>query len=335
MGDVRGLTHDDPGRWRRRALTFSITFIAAAVVLGTAPLTLPLVALIDLIRRSRLAWTRTLAMVAWILACEIWGLLASLMVWIARPCIGRARFVAANFWLQATWTSALLRGALLLFSMRLEIRGGEAAAQGPYLLLVRHASSGDPLLPMVAVAVAHRLRPRFVLKEELRWDPCLDVVGQRLPNAFIRRGGGSSEVERSAALTEDLGARDVIVLFPEGTRFSRRGRERRLAELAARRDPLVDRADALRHTIPPRSGGVAGILQRAPHLDVVFLAHTGLDRVRSVAELLRGELIGVRIEVEFWRVPAASIPTDDDGRRRWLFAEWARVDQWIAERTAP
>ena len=38
------------------------------------------------------------------------------------------------------------------------------------------------------VAREARIRLRYVLKHELRWDPCLDIVGWRLPNAFVRRG---------------------------------------------------------------------------------------------------------------------------------------------------
>ena len=48
---------DDRGRLRRRALSFSLTVVAAALVIGSLPLTLPLIALVDLVRRRRFAWT--------------------------------------------------------------------------------------------------------------------------------------------------------------------------------------------------------------------------------------------------------------------------------------
>ncbi|MCB9567964.1 MAG: 1-acyl-sn-glycerol-3-phosphate acyltransferase [Myxococcales bacterium] len=324
---------DDRGRLKRRALSFSLTVVAAALVIGSLPLTLPLIALVDLVRRRRFAWTRALLMVAWILVGECWGILVLFGLWLVRPLLGRERFAAANYAVQAAWVRSLLAGVRALQSMALEVRGAEAARRGPFLILARHVSTADTLLPITAITAPFGLRPRYVLKAELRWDPCLDLVGHRVPNAFVRRGAGAREVERSAALAEGLGPRDVVVVYPEGTRFTRRAQARRLAELEGRDDPLLAQARALRHTLPPRSGGVLGILRRAPGLDVVFLAHVGLEGARDVGDLLAGRLIDQRIEVEIRRVPAAAIPADDEGRRRWLFEEWARIDRWVAERS--
>ncbi|MDC0708578.1 hypothetical protein POL68_08865 [Stigmatella sp. ncwal1] len=43
---------------------------------------------------------------------------------------------------------------------------------------------------------------KYVLKRELLWDPCLDVVGRRLPNVFVERSGdrGKAEIEAVATL---------------------------------------------------------------------------------------------------------------------------------------
>ena len=37
------------------------------------------------------------------------------------------------------------------------------------------------------VSRRYHLRLRYVLKRELLWDPCLDIVGQRVPNIFVDR----------------------------------------------------------------------------------------------------------------------------------------------------
>ena len=44
------------------------------------------------------------------------------------------------------------------------------------------------LLAAALLSRPHGVRLRYVLKRELLWDPCLDIVGHRLPNAFVRRG---------------------------------------------------------------------------------------------------------------------------------------------------
>jgi 1-acyl-sn-glycerol-3-phosphate acyltransferase len=85
------------------------------------------------------------------------------------------------------------------------------------IVLMRHASLADSLLPAVLLGT-RGLRLRYVLKRELLWDPCLDVVGQRLPNAFIRRGSGESDAEIDAirALGRDLGDDEGVLIYPEG-----------------------------------------------------------------------------------------------------------------------
>jgi hypothetical protein len=32
----------------------------------------------------------------------------------------------------------------------------------------------------------------------------------------------------------------------------------------------------------------------------------------------------------FWRIPFAEIPTERGARAEWLYAQWMRIDDWIA-----
>ena len=202
---------------------------------------------------------------------------------------------------------------------------------------MRHASVLDTLLPAAIVSRRTGLRLRYVMKRELLWDPCLDVVGQRLPNAFVRRGrgGAAEEIERVCELARDLGPRDGVLLYPEGTRFSAARRERVLARLAASADAKhLERARALHHVLPPRLGGALALLDAAPGVDVAIGAHAGLEPLRTLADLWSGALLGRRIELAFWRIPAASIPTGRADRVEWLYDQWQRVDAWLAVRHA-
>ena len=48
---------------------------------------------------------------------------------------------------------------------------------------------------MVFYAIPHQVRLRYVLKRELLLDPCLDIVGNRLPNCFVARSGADAQAD--------------------------------------------------------------------------------------------------------------------------------------------
>lgn len=315
----------DPQRWRRRALTFPLYLLAAAAAVVLLPVVLPIALLADLTVGDKLAWSRSVLFIAVYLCCEAWGLVVGGLLWLAKPALGEARFQLANHRLQWAWSQALIRALVWLFRIRLEVTGAETLAGGPLILLVRHASMVDTVLPMHLITVPHRFRARYVLKAELLWDPCLDLVGNRIPNTFVRRGQGVGEIAAVGELGVGLEDDGLVVLFPEGTRYSRARQQRRLAALEERSDPLLPQARALRHTLPPRSGGALALLAAAPDADVAFCAHTGLENIQGFGQI--PALVGRRIQVAFWRIPAAEIPTAN--RRAWLLGQWAAVDDWI------
>jgi hypothetical protein len=222
-----------------------------------------------------------------------------------------------------------------IYGIRLEVEGDGDSGPGPLLVFMRHASIGDTLLPAILLSNRHGWRLRYVMKRELLWDPCLDVVGQRLPNVFVRRGSGDSaaEIEAIQRLAVDLGPDEGILIYPEGTRFTPRKRERLLARLERSGDPrLLAKARELRHVLPPRLGGALGLLDRCPEADVLFVGHVGFDGAATLADLWYGRVVGRHVRVCLWRVPARQIPADRDARVDWLYGEWARLDAWIGQK---
>ena len=320
-------------RWGRRAASFSVSAALLLVLLASTPLSLPLAVLSDAVRRSRWAATRFLAVALVYLGCELLGLTLGLVVWLPRALGGsRARFVERNFRLQCWWVCTLFEGARRALGVRVEVEGADAVTTGPIYLLVRHVSLADTLLPTRFVSAQVGLQLRFVLKRELLWDPCLDLVGQRLNNAFVRRGGLDTPADVAAvqALTEDLGPTEGVIVFPEGTRFSAERRRRTLERIEARGDHEgLARASALQHVLPPRLGGVLGLLDARADVDVVFCAHRGLSGARTFGDLLSGALVGRTLHIRFWRCPAREIPRDEAGRVAWLHDQWARVDAFV------
>ncbi|HSP98683.1 MAG TPA: 1-acyl-sn-glycerol-3-phosphate acyltransferase [Candidatus Dormibacteraeota bacterium] len=340
--------------WTRRGAMITLYASMWVLVLATLPLGALVAAAVDWRRGDgRWATLRCLAFALLYLTCEVVGVVAAFAIWVGggvRAGRGRAdspaarltglsdAYLRANFRLQCWWARCLFHGAERIFHMRTIITGDDAVDHGPFLLFLRHASIGDTVLPAVLIADRHDIMLRYVMKRELLWDPCLDIVGNRLPNYFVHRGSGDSAREVAAVqrLLDEIGPHDGVLIYPEGTRVSAAKRARIVARLRGAMPPrLLALAEQLRHTLPPRLGGPLGLLERNPGLDAVFCAHTGFEGAATFRDLLGGALVRREVRVAFWRVPFAQIPLERDARAEWLYQHWRRIDDWIDAVTGP
>jgi 1-acyl-sn-glycerol-3-phosphate acyltransferase len=270
------------------------------------------------------------------LGCEVTGIAVSAGIWVGQLAIGRSRYLTWNFRIQCWWARTLFAGAQRIFGARLEVKGLDQLGRGPILLFMRHASVGDTIMPAVLVSSRKGIRLRYVIKRELLWDPCLDIVGNRLPNYFVRRGSGDSAREIAAVrrLADRLAPNEGVFIYPEGTRFTPERQRRALDSIRRHGDAdLVARAERLRQVLPPRLGGTLALLEAETGSDAVFCVHFGFDGIRSFYDFLGGGLIDRTIEVEFWRVAAALIPKGRDDQTDWLYDQWRRVDEWVGHRS--
>jgi 1-acyl-sn-glycerol-3-phosphate acyltransferase len=303
---------------RRRLITIPGYAIVWALWLAAVPIWLPVTILVDLARRSRGIALRSAVAITVYLSCEIMGIVASGGLWAWKRIfpVGAERWTDIHFRLEAWWGTTLFRAAVRLFGLRLEVESDADLGRGPYLLMLRHASTIDTLLASALVSRAHGLRLRYVLKQELLWDPSLDIVGHRLPNVFVDRFSDESahEIRRVQALARDLGPRDGILIYPEGTRFSEAKRRRVLERFNQKGDAkMLEYARSLGFVLPPRPG----------------CAHTGFEDATTLAELWKGALVNQVIRVQFRRIPRDEIPTEREARVAWLLEEWRRVDSWV------
>jgi 1-acyl-sn-glycerol-3-phosphate acyltransferase len=319
---------------RRRLITIPGYVIAWFLWLGAAPLWVPLVVIVDAVRRSRGVALRSAAAITVYLSCEIMGMAVSAGLWTGKSIlrIDNERWTDLHFRLQAWWGTTLFRTAVRLFGLRLEVESDADLGRGPYLLVLRHASTVDTLLASALVSRPHGLRLRYVLKHELLWDPCLDIVGHRLPNVFVDRFPDDSahEVRRMQGIARNLGPRDGILIYPEGTRFSEAKRKRVLERFCQKGDAkMLEYARSLGFVLPPRTGGTVGLLEAAPEADVVICAHTGFEGAASLAALWKGALLHQVIRVQFRRIPRDQIPAGRDARVAWILEEWQKVGAWV------
>lgn len=328
------------GTLLRRARTIPLTFVLCAVSWAVLPALLPLTLLFDLVRGSRggrsFAVTRLFVFAPVYFASEVIGLSVLAASWLRHLGDKRA-LVEPTYAIQGAWTAFLLGAIARIYGVSFEVKGLDALARGDVIVLVRHASIVDTLLPTVLLARPTGLHLRFVLKRELLALPCLDVAGNRIPNCFVARDGASSEAEiaRVAALADDLGERDGVLIYPEGTRFTEEKLRRALEKLATSAPERAARLRALRRLLPIRPGGVLALCARAPEADVVLVSHTGLEGLAEIGDILRGGLVGRRVTLSAERHVRAALPHDPEALLAWLDARWLELDAALAEAKRP
>lgn len=336
MSNPKRSFHDEPREAivRRRLVTVPRSFAVAVGLTLALPLLIAMAIVVDTVRwaaRHMPFVAVRLVVFAWMYSIiEIIGLMWMFAVWVTSGFGTSERRLVESTWpIQAWWARSLLGAAERIFSLTIRVSGLDEAAPGPIVAMFRHASIVDNLLP--AALLQHRLgyRLRWLLKRELLDVTALDVAGTRLPNHFVDRSATDPHTELrairrlSAHLSEDEG----VLIFPEGTRFTPERQQRALTELRTRSPELADRAVGLRHTMPPRVGGVLTLLDNG--YDVVVCAHEGLGGFARISDIWAGGLVGRVITIRLWRLPSSEIPAGRTERVDWLYTTWQRIDDWI------
>jgi 1-acyl-sn-glycerol-3-phosphate acyltransferase len=313
---------------RRRIVSIGGLLIAAVALVVLLPLWLPLALLADAVRmRVRFPIARLLVFGlgwAWL---ETAGVLGAAALWVT----GRRKDRRRHYLLQRWWAARLMSWLRVTTGIRIETRGTDAFRPGPVVLFCRHASLADSLVSAWVVTTAVGMQPRYVLKRELLADPCLDVVGHRLPNHFLDRNATDSTFELDAlrALSADMGNADVAVIFPEGTRASPTKRVKALERIAARDPGRAERLGALDHLLPPRPAGSAALLEGCPAADVVLAWHVGFDGLDTFGGIVR-HLARTPRPVVFVarRITRTDVPSGD-AFTTWLDDRWLELDRAV------
>lgn len=318
---------------KRRLISIPGLYIGGLLLVVLLPVWLPIVVLVDLFRRRfRLPLARLLGFAMLWAITEIIGVTVAFVFWIT----GQSRRLSAHFALQTWWARRLMWALRVTCGVRVQVENVEALRSGPTVLLARHASLADSLVSAYAVTSGAHLRPRYVLKRELLSEPCLDVVGNRLPNHFLDRGANDSAPELAAlsALTDGMGADDIGVIFPEGTRANPDKRERALEKIATADPVRAERLRALRHLLPPRPAGAIAMLRGCPEADVILAWHVGFEGLDTFGGILRAvgrPLRPVRFVVR--RVPRSEVPDVESANStsfvEWLDHQWLQMDREV------
>ena len=310
---------------RRRLASISGLVVAALALLVLLPAWLPAAIVVDVARgRLRLPIARLLLFAlgwAWL---ETTGVVIAFGLWLT----GQRNHREAHYRLQAWWAANVLGVLRATTGINVTAEQVDQLRPGPAVLLCRHASLADSLVSAWVITTLAGMHPRYVLKRELLVDPCLDIVGNRLPNHFLDRQAADSQIELDALarLSSGMTERDITVIFPEGTRSSPRKRERVMQKLSER-DPIrAERLRPLRHLLPPRPAGSAAVIAGAPDADIVIGWHVGFDGLDTFGGVLR-HLAHKPPPVRFraLRIARADVPSGA-AFTEWLDTIWLRAD---------
>ncbi len=309
----------------RRAVSITGLWIGAVGLLILLPLWMPIGAAADLVRgRVRLPIVRLLLFAlgwAWLESASV---LLAFGLWLA----GQRNNRGIHFRLQTWWAANVLGVLRATTGIEVIAENVDQISPGPAVLLCRHASLADSLVSAWVVTSLAGLHPRYVLKRELLADPCLDIVGNRLPNHFLDRQAidSQAELESLTRLSTGMGRDDIAVIFPEGTRASPAKREQVMGKLGVRDPARAERLQSLQHLLPPRPAGSAALIAGSPDADVVIGWHTGFDGLDTFGGILR-HLAHKPPPVRFRarRIPRADVPSGP-AFTEWIDAIWIRAD---------
>ncbi|MGY1717610.1 1-acyl-sn-glycerol-3-phosphate acyltransferase [Blastococcus sp. SYSU DS0552] len=328
---------------RRLAGPLLLGALVAGIVL--LPVLVLVAAIVSVWLPGRWRALRLLLFVLVYVALQVAGQAAGAVLWTLRRAglLTRSAYRRAHYTVLRVLLDVLMRVAQRIFALRLITDGaswsplddGQPGSTNAMIVLSRHAGPGDSLLLVHTLMNRdHLRRPRIVLKDFLQLDPLIDLYLNRLPNHFVAAGPGASEasVRAIADLARGLGEEDALLVFPEGANFTPQRRFRAIERLRSRGLlAAVRRAEAMQHVLPPRPAGVAAALQAAPHADVVFVAHTGLEHLNTVRDLWRGLPMDKTLHLRWWFVPAADVPREATEQVDWLYHWWEGIDAWIDE----
>ena len=167
---------------------------------------------------------RSLRLVGFVLVwfvAEAVALVVLAGLWVVSGFGGRLRtepYQSRHYAVMRWFLDLMYRGAERTYGLRVEVdepefSASEAAARlaRPIIVLHGRASPGDSLLLVRRLRMVYQRRPRMVMKATLQLDPSVDIVGNRLPNVWIKsRQTGENiftrEIERLARGLDQNGA---------------------------------------------------------------------------------------------------------------------------------
>jgi 1-acyl-sn-glycerol-3-phosphate acyltransferase len=321
----------------RRPVTITTWLVLSFLGLLLSPILLAISALMAAILRRPQPLLFTRFFIAY-LARELGGLVACGALWVLSGFGARIRAPRSrrlHYRLLNWYVHGLAERVVSVLDIDVDIQIPDDVARAlhrdrPLLFFSRHAGPGDTLLLVDMMQTDFDRLPSVVFKDTLAIDPCVDLVGHRLPHAVLDTSDREECEVRIKEVTSNLDPRGILVLFPEGGNVTAERRERALRKLLSKgRRRQAEKARQMTHVMPPQPTGALAALAANPDADVVFGAHTGLGLAAFPRELWKHTPIGQTLRERMWLAPAAERPQDKEEQIEWLYDWWRQIDDWV------
>jgi len=326
----------------RRPITVTAWLVMSLVCLAVSPVLLAVAALVSAVSGHPQALIFTRLLVAYF-ALELGALIACGALWLASGCgrlIGSPLFQRLHYRLLRWFVHGFAQRWLASLDINVPAEESTEATRAlerdrPLLFFSRHAGPGDTILLIDRLLTRFDRLPSVVFKQSVAIDPCIDLIGHRLPHAVLDTSHKEACEARIEQVAAELGNRGVLLLFPEGGNFTTERRRRAVRKLwRTGRQQEAAKADRMSHVLPPRPSGALAALRGNPGADVIFAAHSGLGLAAFPREIWRETRLGKTFNTHMWLAPAADRPTDPDAQVAWIYDWWKRLDEWIDEQPA-
>lgn len=317
----------------RRLLSIPGSLILLPLWLVLAPVWIVVSAVVDLAGGlRRLPTLRLCGFLLVFLVHDVVGIVTGTALWVSGR-FGRRLNSNAHRRVQGWWGNSLLEWGRRLLGVHLRFDDLGTLPTGDFILLSRHASMADAVIPVSIVIKRMDRYIHYVLKRELRWVPSLDLFGGRLGNHFVARGADTDAEEAAIeAMAANAQPKSALVIFPEGTYATPATRTRVLESLRKRgEDHVVAYAETLKNLLPPKPAGTLAMLRGRPDADVVIIGHVGLEGVAELKGLRQRLPLPHPVQIKWWVHRRADLPTDEDKLTEWLTDRWTELDQWVSE----
>src|SRR5205085_2481931 len=202
----------------RRPLTVTAWLVISLVGLALSPLLLAFAAFAAAVIRRPQPLLLTRLLIAY-LERELAVLVACGALWPASGFgarIGSTRFQLLHYRLLRWYVAGLAQRVLSLLRIDIAPDPSPEPARAlesdrPLLFFSRHAGPGDTLLLVHLLLSRYHRLPRVVFKDTLAIDPCIDLMGHRLPHAILDTSDPLACEERIRKVTAELEPRGVLV----------------------------------------------------------------------------------------------------------------------------
>lgn len=323
-----------------RALVITPIVVAGSLLITLlSPVLHLLLAVIDIVDRKQWRFTRIVGLGIAFCVVELFGLVMAFILWLASgfglwihtPLFQRLHGLVFETWLE------LITRAIKTFIGFEFVFPSEKLGSGPLLVLARHAGPGDALLIARALAHDHGRKLRMLGTTKLLWDPFFNHLVNRLPFYFCEPNAKDVDheleaISRAAGTIEEDGA---MIVFPEGGNYTPKRKQAAVQRLRTRGFPdWADRAERLRHVLPPRTGSTLAALTAAADAQVVVVAHVGLDDLLTLRDIWDSVPIDRTVRATLWTGFDGERPTDRAEMVEWLYSQWELVDDWIDQNSA-